>query len=64
MRNPERIPKIINLLDMIWRKNPDLRLCQLIGNCFGPQDLYHIEDKMLEKKLRENYIENGKIKKF
>jgi len=34
MRDPERINRIINLIKRIWKKNPDLRLCQLIENCF------------------------------
>lgn len=34
MRDPDRINEILELISKIWHKNPDLRLCQLIGNCF------------------------------
>ena len=55
MRNPERIDEILKLISEIWHKNPDLRLCQLIGNCFEAKDLYHIEDVALIYKLIECY---------
>jgi len=55
MRNPKRIKKILKLLEEIWTKNPDLRLTQLIGNCFEPGDLYNVEDERLEKALKERY---------
>lgn len=32
MRNPHRIPVILNLLKEVWEQNPDLRLSQLILN--------------------------------
>ena len=56
MRNPKRINKISKLIGKIWRKNPDLRLCQLLGNCFVAQDLYYVEDDLLEERLREVYL--------
>ena len=31
MRNPDRIPKILKLLEEIWKKQPDVRLGQLIS---------------------------------
>lgn len=55
MRSRFRIHKIIYLLYRLWLKHPYLRLCQLIGNCFEPGDLYHIEDDELERKLKETY---------
>ena len=57
MRNLKRISRILKLIDKIWHKNPDLRLCQLLGNCFGAQDLYYIEDDLLEKRLKEAYLD-------
>ena len=60
MRDPKRINRISKLIGKIWRKNPDLRLCQLIGNCFGAGDNYHKEDDELERKLREIYREKDK----
>jgi len=70
MRNPDRIDDMLKLISEIWHKNPDQRLCQLIGNCFistpyHGQDLYYIEDDKLRKllikylkelKLVENFI--------
>ena len=32
MRDPARIPKILAELEIYWRRNPDLRFCQIIGN--------------------------------
>jgi uncharacterized protein YihD (DUF1040 family) len=55
MRNPKRINRISKLIGKIWRKNPDLRLMQLLGNCFTAEDNYYKEDDELEKKLRETY---------
>ena len=56
MRDPKRIKRILKLLEKIWLQNHDLRLCQLIGNCYGPHDLYYKEDDDLERKLKENYV--------
>jgi len=55
MRDPKRISKILKYVEKIWKKNPDLRLSQLIGNCFLAGDLYYIEDDIMEKKLRQIY---------
>ena len=57
MRNPERIDEILKLISEIWHKNPDLRLCQLIGNCFGSGDLYYQEDDELQDKLINTYLD-------
>ena len=55
MRDPDRIPEILALIEKIWKKNPDLRLCQLIGNCFSLHDLYYVEDDDLEEELERTY---------
>ena len=60
MRNPERIDEILELISEIWHKNPDQRLCQLIGNCvintgWYAKDLYYFEDTALLRKLLEYY---------
>jgi len=55
MRDPKRIDPLLGVIRSIWKKEPDLRLCQLIGNCFGPMDLYHVEDDRLVQALREYY---------
>lgn len=55
MRDPKRINRIINLIKRIWKKNPDYRLFQLLGNCFEIDPHYYTEDNILEKKLRGFY---------
>lgn len=55
MKDPKIMLRIVNLIYQIWRKNPDLRLCQLIGNCFEHGDLYHQEDDVVEERLRKIY---------
>ena len=34
MRNPKRIDAVLEQLELYWKANPDLRLCQIIGNFF------------------------------
>ncbi len=55
MRNKKRIKRILKLIEKIWEKAPDLRLYQLLGNCFPPGDHYYVEDDILERKLKEKY---------
>lgn len=55
MRDPKRIEELLKLIKKIWKNYPDLRLCQLIGNVYGPEDLYHKEDDDLKKRLEEYY---------
>jgi len=51
MRNPERIPIVLQKLGEIWMKNPDLRLGQLLSMVeplWVPEDyilLYALADK-------------------
>lgn len=54
MRDPKRIKKVLKIIEEVWKRNPDLRLCQLIGNVF-PGDNYYIEDTTLVKKLKTIY---------
>lgn len=55
MRDPNRIPRILDLLEKAWKKVPDWRLGQLIENIardMGWNDAYYVEDDDLEKELR------------
>ena len=44
MRNPDRIPEIIELLQKAWELVPDWRLGQLIYNMAG-KDPFYMEEK-------------------
>ena len=56
MRDPERIEYILKLIEKIWIKHPDLRLMQLLGNCFPAGDNYSVEDDVLEQCLKDMYL--------
>lgn len=49
MRDKNRIPKILNELERIWKANPDYRLGQLITVGTKPKEscpeVFHIEDE-------------------
>lgn len=56
MRNPNRIPRVLDLLEKEWQKVPDWRLGQLIENIardLGWNDAFYISDDDLEKELRK-----------
>lgn len=58
-RDPERIPKILSLLEKGWRKNPDLRLGQIIENFrryIPKQDLFYMEDEVIAQEI-VNYFD-------
>jgi uncharacterized protein YihD (DUF1040 family) len=59
-RDLKRIKRILKLIEVLWEKNPDLRLCQLIGNCFGPRNPYYREDDELEEALKNTYCKDVK----
>jgi uncharacterized protein YihD (DUF1040 family) len=53
MRDPQRIDRILNLIAVIWRREPDLRLGQLLVNIAGfDKDPYYYEDDITEEKLK------------
>lgn len=70
MRDPRRIGRLLKLIADIWRFYPDLRLYQLLGNCFPPGDHYYTGDDELEAGLKQTYYgvlnvqENTKSKKI
>ncbi len=59
MKDPRRIDRILKLLKKIWKKNPDLRLMQFLGNCLSREDNYYIEDCDIERRLKEFYKIEG-----
>lgn len=53
MRDPNRIDRILNLIAVLWRRNPDMRLGQLLSNFADfRSDPFYIEDDITEEKLK------------
>jgi len=48
---------ILTLIRVIWEDNPELRFCQIIGNCFEAGDNYNKSDNVLKSKLLKTYYE-------
>ena len=57
MRNPNRIPQILQEIQKIWEKYPDFRLGQLISNAFrdGGDNFYFIEDDHFLNQIKTFY---------
>ena len=63
MRDPNRIPAILNELSVLWQKMPDMRLCQLLHYVQGEiakhehrdsnGDLFDLEDRLVLEALTE-----------
>ena len=57
MRNEQRIDRILKLIGKIWKKYPDLRLGQMLGNytSLGSKktNIHEIEDDEIERELIE-----------
>ena len=51
MRDPERIDAVLSELRAIWKRDPDLRLGQLIVNAVRPSEpcpaIFYVEDEEL-----------------
>lgn len=60
MRDPKRIPRILNLLEEYWSRYPDLRLGQIVGNFTprhkggDPGNSYNVEDEVVEQAMFEH----------
>lgn len=54
MRVPKRIYKLMKRLEKLWKKHPDLRLAQLIGNVWRG-DPYYVEDEDFIGKMEDAY---------
>jgi len=56
MRDPERIDRIVALLQDVWRKEPNWRLTQLVINASDTQHdcgpVYYLEDDEIERRLQ------------
>jgi len=53
MRDPKRIDRIVEIIRMLWKFAPDLRLCQLLCVFGGvsERNVFGIEDSELESVL-------------
>ena len=51
MRDPKRIKKVIKALKKRWKKNPELRLGQLLFLVANNNNLFYLEDKELLNRL-------------
>lgn len=60
-RDPDRITPMLAKIEELWKKSPQLRLGQLIGNCVREEiKLYYMEDNVLLEKLEAMYSEADK----
>lgn len=55
MRDPNRIDQLLARLKVIWERNPDLRLGQLILNVASDPVLYYVEDEELMTAMEKLY---------
>lgn len=60
MRDINRIDKVLEEINEVWKRYPDLRFTQLIVNVMSAKgsDLYYMEDERFIKILKEFYGEN------
>lgn len=57
LKSKDKITRMMGILELIWRKYPNLRLFQLMLNCFINEEntIYFMEDKQVEEKLKKVY---------
>lgn len=56
MRDPKRIPEILDQLKEIWEMFPDLRLTQIIMHVvLDDNHLYNMEDQALINRMKSFY---------
>ena len=61
MRDPKRIETVIKILTKAWKRYPDLRLGQLLGNtCAHIEELYYLEDDELIQLIQQLYLSDQK----
>ena len=53
--------KLLEVIKACSEKYPELRLCQLLSNCYPANDLYYVEDEVLLNRLIEYYHMDGKM---
>lgn len=59
MREPERIKRVLTLIEKIWSRTPDIRFNQLIDN-LQYEYVSEVESKLIKTVYKENNFEvNG-----
>ena len=53
MRDKNRIDRVLKKVGRIWKKMPDLRMCQLLYFITGLDDMFYVEDDQLEKLIKD-----------
>ena len=51
MRNPERIPEVLRMLETAWKQSPDMRLGQIICSAGTLGDKYSVDPFYIEDDL-------------
>ena len=46
---------VIDVVETAWEQHPELRLCQMLGNCFDFANLYYVEDDVLIDEIKKFY---------
>lgn len=61
MRDPKRIPLVLDLIKQIWQQEPDLRLGQIIANSiYHNECVFSIEEGILISRLLERFPQQKK----
>jgi uncharacterized protein YihD (DUF1040 family) len=62
MRDPNRIPRLLQKLEIYWKQNPNLRLGQLVEiihhHSDTKADVFYVEDDELEHGLEKLLDQN------
>ena len=56
MRDPNRLPKVLEAVAAIWRLHPDWRLGQLVANiaAWSEQDVWDVEEDLLMQEIHRH----------
>lgn len=67
VRDPNRIDELLERLKTVWKKQPDLRLGQIIINAgrftLGLDDVFYVEDEQLVKAIESELEPKGNTRK-
>lgn len=53
MRDPNRIPQLLQHVQRVWQQYPDLRFGQFVLNVAGTHDPWHLEEAEWARLLNE-----------